>query len=64
MKNIKSFAVATEGNMKRIVIAYDEINDTGKATNPNQKKNRFVVDEQALEAIYQIESYAKSLIEE
>lgn len=35
MKNIKGFAVASDGNMKRIAITFDEISDTGKVINSN-----------------------------
>ena len=35
MKNIKGFAVGTDGNMKRIAITYDAIDDSGKVVNSN-----------------------------
>lgn len=64
MKNIKGFAVGTDGNMKRIAITYDEIDDTGKVVNPNVKVNRIVTDADALAAIDTILDYAQGVIEE
>ena len=64
MKNIKGFAVGTDGTMKRIAITYDEIDESGKVINANVKVNRIVTDNEALQAIDTILSYAQSLIEE
>lgn len=63
MKNVKGFAVATEGKMKRIAITYDVLDDTGKPINPNQKESRFVMDKSVLEAISKIEEFAQAIIE-
>lgn len=62
MKNVKGFAVATDGGMKRIAITYDVLDDTGKPINPNQKESRFVMDESVLEAISKIEKFAQTII--
>ena len=64
MKNIKGFAVGTDGTMKRIAITYDEIDESGKVINANVKVNRIVTDNEALQAIDTVLSYAQSLIEE
>ena len=63
MKNIKGFAVASDGSMKRIAITYDELDDSGKIINSNVKVNRLVVDESTLNAISNIENYVKNIIE-
>ena len=64
MKNIKGFAVGTDGTMKRIAITYDEIDESGKVINANVKVNRIVTDSEALQAIDTVLNYAQSLIEE
>ena len=64
MKNIKGLAIATDGNLKRIAITYDEIDETtGKVANANVKANRVIVDESALEHISSLEKFAQSIIE-
>lgn len=63
MKNIKGFAIASDGNMKRIAITHDELDDTGKVTNSNVKTNRLVTDENVISAIAVIETYIASILE-
>ncbi len=63
MKNIKGFAVGTDGNMKRIAITYDEIDDSGKVVNSNVKVNRVVTDSDTLNAIDTIEKYAQTIVD-
>ena len=62
MKNIKGFAIASDGSMKRIAITYDEIDDTGKITNSNVKVNRVITDETVISSVSIIEEYALSVI--
>jgi len=62
MNNIKTFAVASDGNMKRLAITYDVLDDTGKVIKSNVKVNRLVTDENALSAINEIEIYAQTII--
>jgi len=64
MKNLKGFAVASDGNLKRIALTYDEINDSGKVINGNVKINRVVTDDGANEAISILEAYAQAMIDE
>lgn len=64
MKNIKGFAVASDGNMKRIAITFDEISDTGKAINSNVKMNRIITDENVLAAVSTLEQYGQIVIDE
>ena len=64
MKNIKGFAVASDGNMKRIAITFDEISDTGKVINSNVKMNRFISDENVLAAVSTLEQYGQIVIDE
>ena len=64
MKNIKGFAVASDGNMKRIAITFDEISDTGKLINSNVKLNRIITDENVLAAVSTLEQYGQIVIDE
>lgn len=63
MINIKGYAIAQDGAVKRMAITYDEINNEGKVINPNARVNRVVVDDNALSAIATLDAYAKSIIE-
>lgn len=63
MKNIKGFAVATDGNLKRVAITYDEIDEsTGKIVKGNVKINRVVTDEAILASIKTIEDYSYEIV--
>lgn len=64
MKNIKGFAVASDGHMKRIAITFDEISDTGKVINSNVKMNRIITDENVLAAVSTLEQYGQIVIDE
>lgn len=64
MKNVKGYAIASDGNMKRIAITYDEIDESGKVINPNVKKNRIITDEEVLAANAIVEAYAQTVIDE
>lgn len=64
MKNIKGFAVASDGNMKRIAVTFDEISDTGKVINSNVKMNRIITDENVLAAVSTLEQYGQIVIDE
>ena len=64
MKNIKGFAVSTDGTMKRLAVTYDVIDDEGKVTKANVRVNRLITDDSALSAVDELLSYAQSLIEE
>lgn len=64
MKNIKGFAVANDGAMKRIAVTFDEINDKGEVINANVKMNRIVTDEKTLKAIETVQKFAESIVEE
>jgi hypothetical protein len=64
MKNIKGFAVANDGAMKRIAVTYDEINDKGEIINANVKINRIVTDEKTLKALETVQKFAETIVEE
>ena len=64
MKNIKGIAIATDGNLKRIAVTYDEIDETtGKIVNSNVKANRVVTDGIVLESIATIEGFVQEIID-
>ena len=64
MINVKATSIASDGNAKRIAVAYDKIDESGKVVNSNLKTNRVVVDEDVLAAISVIDTYAKKVAEE
>lgn len=64
MNNLKGYAIANDGNMKRIAITYDVIDDeTGKPTALNKKTNMFITDASVLETIRQIDAFAQGIID-
>lgn len=63
MKNIKGFAIANDGVMKRIAITYDEINDDGSIINANVKMNRIITDKAVLKAVESVTNYAQTVID-
>ena len=64
MVNLKGFAVATEGDLKRLIVTYDTINEDGDITNRNKKLNKIIVDDDILNTVSTLETFAKSLISE
>ena len=64
MKNIKGIAFASDGNMKRMAVTYDELDSTGKVIGSNKKLNRIIVDKDCLAAIGTMEAYAMTVIDE
>ena len=62
MRNVKGYAVASDGNMKRIAITYDEIDNTGKVISPNVKARRLISDEEVLYANSVIETFAQNVV--
>ena len=64
MKNIKGFAVSTDGTMKRLAITYDVIDENGKVIRANVRVNRLVTDETVLNAIDVLLTHAQTIIEE
>mgnify|MGYP000923625563 CR=1 FL=1 len=64
MKNIKGIAFASDGNMKRMAVTYDELDESGKVIKSNIKINRIVMDAECLSAISDMETYAASILNE
>jgi hypothetical protein len=63
MRNIKGFAIASDGNAKRIAITYDEVDETGKPINSNKKITRIIMDADILSAVAEIEAYSQPIID-
>lgn len=63
MNNVKGYAIANDGSMKRIAITYDVINESGKPVKVNAKTNNFIVDEEVLNALAIVESYAQGIVD-
>lgn len=64
MINIKGFAIAQDGAMKRIAVTYDQIDSNGKVVNPNARINRVITDSEVLAAVTQLEEYAGKMVDE
>ena len=64
MINIKGFAIAQEGAMKRIAVTYDQIDSNGKVVNPNARINRVITDSDVLAAVTLLEDYAGKIADE
>ena len=64
MKNIKGFAIANDGVMKRIAITYDEITEDGTIENANVKVNRIITADEIIACVEAITEYAQNVVEE
>ena len=64
MKNIKGFAIANDGVMKRIAVTYDEIDEQGNVINANVKVNRIITDSATLKAVETVTKFAQTIVEE
>lgn len=62
MNNIKGYAIANDGSMKRIAITYDVIDEGGKPIKMNAKTSNFITDSSVLEAISIVEAYAQTIV--
>lgn len=63
MNNIKGYAIANDGSMKRIAITYDVIDENGKPVKVNAKTNNFIVDSEVLDALAIVEAYAQGIVD-
>lgn len=63
MNNVKGYAIANDGSMKRIAITYDVIDENGKPIKVNAKTNNFIVDSEILDALAIVESYAQGIVD-
>lgn len=64
MNNLKGYSVSNDGNMKRLAITYDVINENGKVINSNKKINRLISDEDIIKAVEIVDNFANHLIDE
>lgn len=64
MRKITSMTVLTTGEGKRISVTYSEIDDKGNLTSENNRVNRIIVNDEALELVGKLEEFAKGIIEE
>ena len=63
IKKITSTTILTTGEGKRISITYSEIDETGNLVSENNRLNRIIVDDEILEMVEKLESFAKGIIE-
>lgn len=64
MNNIKGIAVVTDGNLKRIAVTFDVVEDDGKISKVNQRINRVITDSEVLKQVAEVESYAQKIVDE
>lgn len=65
MNNVKAVAVSTDGNMKRLSISYDQVDEeTGKVINSNARMNRIIAEEEVINAVNVIEAFAQKIVDE
>lgn len=64
MVNLKNVSLTNDGDLKRLSVAYDEFDESGKTIATNQRISRIVTDDKILKSIKAIEDYAKTLTEE
>ena len=63
MKNIKGIAVVTDGNLKRIAVTFDVVEDNGTISKINQRINRVVTDSAVIDNISALEQYAQTIVD-
>ena len=63
MNNVKGYAIANDGSMKRVAITYDVIDENGKPVKVKAKTNNFIVDEDVLNALAIVENYAQGIVD-
>lgn len=63
LRNLKAVGILSDGNMKRLVITYDEVDDTGTVTKSNVKINKIITDGDIINAINVVETYAQTIID-
>ena len=64
MKNIKGIAVVTDGNLKRIAVTFDVVEEDGTISKINQRINRVITDSEVLKQVAEVESYAQKIVDE
>lgn len=63
MNKVTSITTHTTAEGKRISITYSEIDATGKIIQDNKRVNRVVIDEDAIEHITALESFAQTIVD-
>ncbi len=63
MVNLKGFAIANDGDMKRVAVTFDVVDEvTGKPVEVNVKANNFITDKATLDAVSIVEEYVRNVI--
>lgn len=63
MVNLKNVSLTNDGELKRISIQWDVLDDAGKTISTNNRATRIVTDETIIDDIAAIELYASNIIE-
>ncbi len=64
MINIKNLTVSQDGDLKKVSVMWDVLDDNGRLIGTNNRLTRAVTEENVLEAIASIKTYAENVIEE
>lgn len=63
MKKVTSITILTTAEGKRISLTFSEINDNGDIIKENERVNKVVVSQNALDIISDLEDFAQNIIE-
>lgn len=63
MKRVTSMTVLTTAEGKRLSITFSEIDEKGNIIKENERVNKVVVDQSALNCITELEGFAQGIVE-
>ncbi len=63
MKRVTSMTVLTTAEGKRLSITFSEIDDKGNIIKENERVNKVVVDQSALNCITELEGFAQGIVD-
>ena len=63
MKKVTSMTVLTTAEGKRLSITFSEIDEKGNIIKENERVNKVVVDQSALNCITQLEGFAQGIVD-
>lgn len=64
MVNIKNLTISQDGDLKKISVMWDVLDENGRIVGTNKRATRAATEESLIEAIETIKIYAENIIEE
>lgn len=64
MVNIKNLTISQDGDLKKISVMWDVLDENGRIVGTNKRATRAATEESVIEAIETIKIYAENIIEE